>query len=845
MRKISIYALLSILSLGSCTKEFNYDPTEDIKTNAQAVFGLIDPNQDWRTVNSGTVTITANADLDDIAKVQILTESPFFNDNAKVLAEVDASAGQTVTLNYSAPREYETLIAACVDSKGHHFIKPFSLNTKSVSFSTTAANTRALTRAEAGIDISHLTLDKESVKLSLNAGRTIYSYMAENTGDPYMNKAPTDINLWKGSNWENEKLWQLSTSSTVGDGWNVVEGTVVRNINAMTPEEESILKAIYDKFLVHKDGGKRLDNLAKIRNSSAVKLFNSHLTSDGQPFTIIPIQMASSDLPNCTLYYYYYNPQTVPTDISLEDYIKQLPKYKAVPCAYTRDASGVGEYDFFKVHEYLLPYYGDLMPTTTTITPKDGVYRIRNIGKTNANHNDYITYLGANYYNCDKLAKAYSSTTDKDKLENQIWQIFELGDDRCLLYNIGSKQFLTSVGDYIESKNNWGTFFTDCLPFVKEHPFKITTDADGTKISSYDFPTTYLGANSANNHRIATNKTKNDKQFINWEIKEYEDAVITGTLKKLTIEADITDRNAVSDCIPAGYRVGFMLQKANKAYAGEYGSYLKAKDNGCTFGNGELNKIINNFPDHFSNAQSMWHMEPNDTRIAMFNANNKTYLSFEDGSDTNFSDLIIEVTGRAGRMFDDVQEVEGLPYTMCFEDRPNVADYDMNDVVLSCKRLSPTQIELSLIAAGAQDQVKIEGIEGNFVSGTKLNDQEVHALFGVPNDTFVNTQLSDQPVNPVTAIYEIGEFTTIPQFLTNIYIRNITQGGNEIHVPLTGEPPFALIVPGNFDYPIEKVSIISAYTTFRNWANNANNYGEWVNFYDESKIYPNPLSNRE
>ena len=241
----------------------------------------------------------------------------------------------------------------------------------------------------------------------------------------------------------------------------------------------------------------------------------------------------------------------------------------------------------------------------------------------------------------------------------------------------------------------------------------------------------------------------------------------------------------------------------------------------------------------------MWHMEPNDTRIAMFNANNKTYLSFEDGSDTNFSDLIIEVTGRAGRMFDDVQEVEGLPYTMCFEDRPNVADYDMNDVVLSCKRLSPTQIELSLIAAGAQDQVKIEGIEGNFVSGTKLNDQEVHALCGVPNDTFVNTQLSDQPVNPVTAIYEIGEFTTIPQFLTNIYIRNITQGGNEIHVPLTGEPPFALIVPGNFDYPIEKVSIISAYTTFRNWANNANNYGEWVNFYDESKIYPNPLSNKE
>ena len=48
MRKISIYALLSILSLGSCTKEFVYNDANDIKENAEQIFGLIDPNQDWR-----------------------------------------------------------------------------------------------------------------------------------------------------------------------------------------------------------------------------------------------------------------------------------------------------------------------------------------------------------------------------------------------------------------------------------------------------------------------------------------------------------------------------------------------------------------------------------------------------------------------------------------------------------------------------------------------------------------------------------------------------------------------------------------------------------------------------
>ena len=35
MRKISIYALLSILSLGSCTKEFVYNDANDIKENAE------------------------------------------------------------------------------------------------------------------------------------------------------------------------------------------------------------------------------------------------------------------------------------------------------------------------------------------------------------------------------------------------------------------------------------------------------------------------------------------------------------------------------------------------------------------------------------------------------------------------------------------------------------------------------------------------------------------------------------------------------------------------------------------------------------------------------------------
>ena len=164
----------------------------------------------------------------------------------------------------------------------------------------------------------------------------------------------------------------------------------------------------------------------------------------------------------------------------------------------------------------------------------------------------------------------------------------------------------------------------------------------------------------------------------------------------------------------------------------------------------------------------------------------------------------------------------------------------MNDVVLSCVRESKNQVKLTLLATGAHDQVVICGIFGKLVSGTELNNKEVHELFGVSQDTFVNTEPSNALVKGISAIYEINESMTIAQFLGNIYIRNITNGGNEVVVPLKGEPPFALILPIDFNYPAEKISIVNAYTTFRNWVNNSNNYGNWPEFYDSSKIYINP-----
>jgi len=845
MKKLSFLAVCGLMSLASCTHhDMDYDMAQEIKENAEGIFGLIDPKQDWSNITSGTVTVTANADLTDIAKVQILTESPFLNKDAKILSEADATSGQTVTLSYDAPKGTETLIASCVDSKGHHFIKPFSVGTSSVSF-TTSQKARSTTRAGVDLNASGLTLEAATAQKSFNALRTVYANLAKQTNDSYMVNASKNKNLylWEGSNWEDEMLWQLASSNNAGGTWSVVNGTVVRSTSAIDAEEKATLKAIFDGFLPNKDGvtyKKQHDNMAAIREGSAVKFFNNHLTSTGNPISIIPVQMSSTDLNKCELYYYYYKPENVPSGMSETDYIKQLPKFKAISCDYTKSASGVKEAEFFKVHEYLLPYYGDNSLTTPVECTTDGkVYRIRN-GAIHKDQTFYMTYVGGDEYNSEKMRTLYSD--DNQALANQLWQIFTTSTGKTLLYNIGGKKFLTGVGSYIADSNNWGTFFTDQLSVVKELAYEMEDGDNGCKHLWYNsVHTEALGSNvGKHNLRIATNKTTDNGAQIDWYFDEYNGSA--RKLESLSLEGDPKNNTCVSETIPKGYRVGFMLRKVNVQREGKtLQAYINTVNNGCVYGDGDLNTVINNFPGHFGESKSVYSMEDNDPRIAMFNANNKTYLAFEDGNDCNYSDMIVEVVGDSGSSIDDIPDLDGQRFTMCFEDRPNIADYDMNDVVLSCERKSEDELTLTLLATGAYDKVLICGIAGQLTSGTELNNQEVHQLFGVAEETFVNTEPSQPLLPSISATYKVDKSLTIAQFLSDIYIKNLTTGGIEVRIPAQGEAPFALILPQDFNYPAERVSIISAYPLFKQWANDSSQYNQWTNLYEDNKIYKNPL----
>lgn len=656
-------ALTGALAVCSCSdKETDlYDGSAVAAQNAKSILGEFDKNQDWNSITSGSIAIKADAPLENIAKVQILTQSPFFNEDAMVLNEAETEGGKTVTLAYSAPAIYQTLVAACVSSEGNYYIQVFNVGDKEVSFVTSKANARkAITRAAINEVPTINTIKLEAPIKSLNARRAEAGTFAAG-GMTYTE--------WLDSGWENELMWSPADDNTFDGGWKMDKGAIYRDINGFSEGELANIQAIVNDFLVKPGYDKysvnnKRNNLRLIRTSSHFTLNNNYLYTDGKtPVTLIPIQANSTEFKQNHVYYYYYKPEDVAGMSSEQEvnFIKALPKYKAIPVERVQASTDVGK--FFRNKEFLLPFYGDGTPT---------------VGNNNA--------------------KA----------------IF-----------------------------------------------------------------------------------------------------------------------------PSGYKIGFLNMKhKNNDYNINNQSY------GCTYGDGRLNYAVNHLKGHFLSAvdkslggSSEEGMTFTDPRIAVFTANNKNYLCFEDGADNTFCDMIYEVGGGTN-VIEETLKPEAAAYTMCFEDRVEQADYDMNDVVLQATRVNETHIQISVIACGANDKVVLKGIENSRF----LNNSEVHELFGLDDtQTFVNTELNGLQLNPVSESIKVDKTMRIEDFLKGIYLENQTTG-KTIKIAKKGEPPYAIIVPVNFRYPMEHTCIKDAYTHFLEWAKDVNDSEDWYLYGEAKKIFPDLFS---
>lgn len=896
MKKLLFLAIAGSLALASCTDfDSSFDQSAQIKENAENVLGLIDPRQDWSNTTPGTITVTADASLKEIAKVQILTESPFFNDQAKVLAEADATKGETVTINYDAPKSSTRLIAACVDSKGHYFIKGFNVGDEALSFKKTAnARTRGVTRAVNDLpDFSTVKMEYANSFQSFNAMRTILAndaaqpqgYLVKEWMDELVTTKKSDnLNLinWQNSNWENERMWRPTNKDNTNSSWKVVWNTVQATADPLSEEEKTELQDIFNNSLFRTDaadGWGRRDNMPFIREGNAVKFFNNHLVTDGSsPITLMPVQLASKEIYVCHLYYYYYKPSEVPAGMSETEYIKQLPKYKAIDMYRERDAyskiTGIGkdkeDETFLRLYQYLLPFYGDnakFMPTkeqTSSFSTTDGkLYRIRNLS-VKEGKNWYMTYTSTQN---QKMKPLYAD--DAANVENQLWQIFTTNDGYTMLYNVGAKMFLTW-------STNGGTRLINAYNEPRFIRYKFDDDShircynETWRSLNFNYNTSYT------NGRELNNGSRNDDDKFKWALEEYQGPRNITAVTNVELDKYPTAYPEPTAKFEAGYRIGFVLRK-EKDSSENNNTHLTNTQDGELYGNGALNTIINRF-GQFVNSSSRYTMELDDPRVAMFNANGKTYLCFEDGSDAQYSDMILELggvstsqitkteatepdtqsteevitddEGKGGSgvfMFDEQPEIPGLAYTMCFEDRPGEADYDMNDLVLRCIRHTNDRslVQFSIVAIGAFDDLQIGGIEGKPAGkyDIDLMEDEVHVYFHAENltgeDRFVNTlQGKGSDYTAISSWYRVDSILTIPQLLSKVYVINKTRNIT-ITVPKTGEAPFALIIPGDFDYPREKQSITAAYSNFLMWVHDVNSYGRWTEFEQFENVVKN------
>lgn len=362
MKFKNLFLFAAIAILASCGK-YEFDATQVSKEvaaqNARNQLGVeIDPNQDWKPIHQGSITITANADLENIVKVQVLTESPFSNEDALVLNSKDCTAGQQVTLSYEAPDYLTELVAACVNNKGVYYIKVFDINATTVDFKSASARTRADDPysgypSQIILGSAIKSFNAERAEASLNSESKPKSVAINEKPDCTGNNKLYTV--WNDGSWLKDRLWSHQT--VAGDGeWKIEDGTIVRPVSDAGDLET--VRAYVDAHITKKGGDKQVNgktnNWVGIAQGNAYfEVDNNYLTSNGTPVVLIPLEMNTTEGHYNTIYYYYYDP----TKVTTAEEIKKLPKFKAIK-GFKGDGTDVNK-TFNRKKEYLLPYYGD------------------------------------------------------------------------------------------------------------------------------------------------------------------------------------------------------------------------------------------------------------------------------------------------------------------------------------------------------------------------------------------------------------------------------------------------------------------------------------------------------
>jgi hypothetical protein len=242
----------------------------------------------------------------------------------------------------------------------------------------------------------------------------------------------------------------------------------------------------------------------------------------------------------------------------------------------------------------------------------------------------------------------------------------------------------------------------------------------------------------------------------------------------------------------------------------------------------------------------------------------RTFLGFEDTQmpagtycDNDLNDLVI-IFDPAPVIIDNTTD----EWILAAEDLGDTDDFDFNDVVVSVSKVAgQTTMTVEALAAGGTLPVWLTFNNQVIKPAGVSDDGEFHSWFegsnGIGEDglyPMLNTGRSSKRAGKSVTLTGIDKTYSITQFSAPKEDGGF--GGFEIKVQrkdgtfeyvtmpqhseedgIVGLAPQMMCLPYGWQWPLERVKMVEAYPQFGEWGTGYLNNTQWVNEYDETKIF--------
>ena len=339
MKKGLFIFTIGALVLTGCSSNDGFSgPRDSVAENVKNRFGVtFDPNHDWCTTTSGTVTISTNVQLFALISKEVKNDDNETEAETSLLKLNEATnVGSSVNLVYDAPKDHQAIYAAA-DVNGYRMMRLVKNGVADFS-STKSAAARRAARAPKYDD------------MYLFADSTFESFASKRGWLP------------------GQKLYGMSGADY--ESWK----------QPAEPYSAEYKQLFNDLIFSYFKNGRDYNNLPLVMESKLVNDKVYPVTTGKEPIIISPVyksdkaQTYGNEVYNSDLYYYYFNDEALneyvkshsdkdPKEAEV-DFLNALPKYKAIPFNqhFGSDEDGVIE----KRASYTLIYWGDGEPDYNT-----------------------------------------------------------------------------------------------------------------------------------------------------------------------------------------------------------------------------------------------------------------------------------------------------------------------------------------------------------------------------------------------------------------------------------------------------------------------------------------------